>query len=188
MLYLQMRPRLRLKHMSLDDKEQAELLYAYSASRDTYFLSLFNNEFTELKMIERFGADIENAIKYGKCFGCYDKDKLVGMLLGFSLFDWKNNRKQELSRIFNADNEFVQNVTRFLNGQNCDIFYIFAICVAEEYRCRGIATMLIRQVCSELGQTYVFVSDALNKDAMPMWLSNGFKEVHLDNTMIVLRD
>lgn len=175
-----------IRKLTVDDAKDAAVLYAYVVRYDDYFKRVFGKSSVELEVLRKFSPDVMNAIKYGQCYGAFVKGKLVGVLFSFNLIDWKNNHKQEYNHVFDGDDNFINSVLEFFSMQNTDVSYVFAVGVDEQFRCKGIATKLIKTLCKDYGDKFTIVSDATHKLAMPMWLSNGFREeVHNGITLVI---
>lgn len=74
----------------------------------------------------------------------------------------------------------------FVLGRNIlDETEIFAICVLEQFRRRGIASSLLRQFhvkAKELGSKNIFLEvDINNNSAQSLYMSSGYKQISIRN-------
>ena len=177
----------KIRKLVESDAKDAAILYAYVARYDAYFKRVFGKDSVEIEVLRRFSPDVMNVIKFGDSYGAFIKDKLVGIIFSFNIMDWRNNHIAEYNHVFDNDDNFINSVLDFLHMQNTDISYVFAVGVDEQYRCKGIATSLIKTLCSEVGKRYTIISDATHQLAMPMWLSNGFTEELHNGVKLVIK-
>lgn len=183
-------PAYKYRKLTPSDTDDALLLFAYSCRHDPYYTEYFGKPSVETDILETFPEDINNIIKYGHTIGCFHKNKLVGILLGFGIQDWLHNHRSEYYHFFgdNGDevSSWVQLLVPYLNSRKETVLYLPIICVKGDYRCQGIATNLVSRMCKQLGERYAMVSDATHERAMPMWLSNGFRELMLNKKVKVV--
>lgn len=179
--------RITYRKLNVEDAKSAALLYSYACRYDKYFTEVFGKDSVEEEILHKFSPDVMNAIKYGDSYGAFNKGELVGLVLAFNITDWRHNHTAELKRIFDGSTVLLDSVTEFIKEQNTDILYVFAICVHDEQRCKGIAKTLIRNLCKQFDSKYSIVSDAMHPTAMPMWLSNGFSEVRKGDYSFVIK-
>ena len=177
----------KIRPLTVEDAKKAALLYAYCSRYDDYFRKKFGSDSVELDILKQFSPDVMNAIKHGNSLGCFYKDQLVGYLFAFSVMDWRNNHKEELERIFGDSDSFLDTVTTTVMLDKTDVMYMFAVGVSDNHRCRGIATNMIKKMVSLYGKDYTLFSDATHASAMPMWLSNGFIEMTVNDVRMVKR-
>ena len=181
------RKKFKIRKLEVDDAKSAAMLYAYTARYDKYFTEVFGSDSCEIEILKKFSPDVMNAIKYGNCFGAFDKDKLVGLVLAFNLIDWRNNHREEYNHVFDSSDDFMKAVTEYFKQQHTDVTYVFAVCVEEQYRCQGIASSLIKNLCNLYDKDFTIVSDATHPQAMPMWLKNGFREEVCNDVHFVIK-
>ena len=183
----------KYRELTVKDAEEALLLFAYSCRYDDYYTKFFGKPSVELDILQAYPKDIENILSLGHTIGCFHKNKLVGMVLSFGLLDWKNNHLPEYEHFFFGEDRsdddgdvWVNLLVNYLHTRSESVLYVPVVCVKDEYRCQGIAKSLIKQLCNKFKNRYALVSDATHSMAMPMWLSNGFRELKLDNTVKVV--
>lgn len=188
MAVIQFKKKIKIRPLTKEDAQGAAMLYAFSAKNDEYFISIFGEGNVERSVLENFSCDVYNAIVHGCSIGAFYKDKLIGIVLGFNIIDWKNNHRKEYEHIFQTDDDFITTVKQFIKAQKNDLLYVFAVCVAEEHRCRHVAKDMIAKLCKMYCAKFSIVSDAYSYVAVPMWLSNKFIEVNKDGVDFVYRE
>jgi len=177
----------KMRKLEVEDAKKAALLYAYCSRYDDYFRKKFGSDSVELDILKQFSPDVMNAIKYGNSIGCFCKDELVGYMFGFSVMDWKNNHPAEFERVFGDSDDFIKTVTETVTKDKTDVMYVFAIGVMESHRCKGIAKNMVKKFVSLYGKDFTIMSDATHASAMPMWFSNGFTDMYLNDVRMVKR-
>lgn len=187
MSFLNGKKRIKMRKLTEADAQDAAMLYAFSSKNDEYFIELFGVNNVVQSVLEKFSCDVYNAIVHGCSIGAFYKDQLVGIILSFNITDWRNNHRREYEHVFQTDDDFVNTVKEFLKSQKTDILYVFAVCVSEDWRCKGIATNLITELCNKYVKRFSIVSDAYTYVALPMWLSNEFLETQINDVNFVYR-
>ena len=177
----------KYKPIGVEYAEEVLLLFAYSCRLDDYYTKVFGKPSVELEIINTYEKDVAAVLSKGKCYGCFKGEQLVGILLSFGILDWRNNHRDDYDHFFFGENRdddeedvWVQSLIKFLESRGESPLYIPIICTRDEHRCKGIASNLIKRLSDDLSDRYVLISDATHSQAMPMWLSNGFRELSIE--------
>lgn len=190
------KPKYKYKPIDVSYFDEVLILFAYSCRYDDYYTVHFGKDSVEVELLTNYKDDVRAILEHGRCYGCFLGNQLVGCLLSFSLQDWKHNHIEEYRHFFYGDTTddngdadiWVDGLLKYLESRGEAPCYIPIVCTKDEHRCRGIARRLIQNITDDLGLRYIMISDATHNRAMPMWLSNGFREITLPNKVkIVVR-
>lgn len=173
----------KIKRLDAKQCNAALELYAESCHNDRFFCKLFKTDDCYADIKKYFYTDVWTTIQVGNAYGAFAGKQLVGVLLGFDLQHWYNSYRKEFDHVFNFDNDeasyWFETVDTYFRTLDKRILYVYAICVDEQFRRKGVASMMIKELCSQFERNYSIVSDATNPVAMSMWFKNRFKEVRL---------
>lgn len=176
----------KIRKLRKADYEEALELYAKACRTDKFFCRQFKTEDCYFDIKDNFNSDVDNTIAFGHAYGTFHKGKLVGVILGFNIYDWYRNHKAAYDHIFQSDsqygNSWFETLTTKFRQLNKRIVYVYAICVDRDFQGCRIASNLIQTTVRLFGKDFVLFSDADNPVARSMWLRNGFQQFRIPLT------
>ncbi|MCM1218462.1 MAG: GNAT family N-acetyltransferase [Lachnospiraceae bacterium] len=175
--------RTKIKRLTGSDFQAALELYAEACHADRFYCKLFATDDCYSDIKKTFHSDVWATIQFGHALGAFAGKQLIGVLLGFNVLGWFNSHRKEFNHVFNFNNAqadyWYNTVTQHFKEADRKLMYIYMIGVDEQFRKKGVATLLIKKTVDMYQKEYTLISDASNPIAMPMWLSNGFKEIRV---------
>ena len=143
-------------------------VFANNFFGDRYYKGWYKDK---KEMMDDFREVMEWTLENGWNMGAYEEGSLVGMALTFPLGKLDDHMFGEF---FGTEGELHDLMKRHL-----DSTYIFAVCVNEENRCKGIATELFGSILEE-GTSYI--SDTTSEIGQHMFGKRGFSLERMNTT------
>lgn len=182
--------RTKIRKLTGQDYNRAIELYAETCHKDRFYCKLFKTDDCYSDIKKFFSKDVWSTLQFGEAYGAFAGKQMIGLLLGFNVQQWYNSHEEEFNHVFNFDNSsaagWYEVVNNYLHDVNKRAIYIYMIGTDEQFRRKGVASLLIKNVMDKLSKDYVIVSDASpNREAMSMWLKNGMKEIQLNGVVLL---
>lgn len=166
-----------------------ELFYK-SFNNDTYYRDLI--ESNKVSSIYEIRDVFSQAINYclqeeGFSYGIYNDSELIAFIL---TTDFKKlcRDKEMYNFIFGTDTldknslrkEKLQKKLSNIKNGKYDTIYCLSIAVAESYRNKGIASLLIDKIITLFAE-YHIITDVSNKDSLGIYKTRNFKQEDIDD-------
>lgn len=176
----------KIRKLSEKDILPAITLYAHSCRYLEYFQKMFGVTDCEQNIIESFTPDVIAAIRTGLCIGAFKNNELIGVI--FSV-DWHRYFTEEFAlfeHMFNSElpetKDMIEHLKQFESA-----YFIFAIGVADGFRCQGIATSMLKHFLVIKPKRCSIATDCIYEYAQSLWLSNKFTFVQLPSVRLAVR-
>lgn len=165
----------KIKKIPVRDFNKVMDLFAESCRSDRFYRSVFHEDDCFSTIKQQFNMDVWRTLQYGEAVGAYVSKELIGVLLGVNLQVWEDKHRSDLDHLFGCSRTGqLEALLSYGQYSGCQTTYVYTICVDEQFRRRGIASELVKELCTLTKRESVVVSDTENLGAKELWLHSGF--------------
>lgn len=163
---------------------------------DVFYLELSSDRNTrKTKLEDIFEKSIKICINHGIAYGVEDNGEYIAFVLAFNYNHLLNCYPDEYNHIFRSnDNRIIDeklsnewsSIYKKYIGDSKEYLYLLAIGVKEDYRRRGIATLLVKKIQDTYPQYNIF-SDVSNADSLTLYKELDFEILEKNSQCLFVR-
>ena len=158
---------------------------------DTNLLNMFGGGTPLFRLFtDRFESSVHQLLTDGSCYGYYEDDRLIGVILAFDYDAWCYSKRKVVNTLFANEDDpgFCQkhsnDVRNFLDAQTTPTLYIWKLAVLPGYNDRGFENRLLTSMCAEFDETHCIIADMSTRGQNNVFIDKGFKLYHQSDATI----
>ncbi|NLL81002.1 MAG: GNAT family N-acetyltransferase [Tissierellia bacterium] len=176
---------MQIKKITKEDLLSIAHLASENFIDDAFYLHLSSDRNTrKTKLRDIFKKSIEICINHGIAYGIEDKGEYIAFVLAFNYNHLLNSYPHEYNHIF-PSNEWDPIYKKYI-GDSKEYLYLLAIGVSENYRRRGMATLLVKKIQDTYPQYNIF-SDVSNPDSLALYKKLNFEILEENSQCVFIR-
>ena len=181
---------MKLKPLTVEALTEVTNLFCDAFEKDPYYRDLLESrKATSLRdLCDTFSPSFAYCLKQdGFCYGVYEQDRLIAFILTTD-FNKLYSEKDAYDAMFGiGDSEKKTQKEERLHSRLATIrdekdksIYCLSIAVAEDYRGRGLATLLIDKIINDYTE-YDLIADVSNEDSLGIYKIRDFTIDRIDD-------